>query len=144
MCARSHRVEADGERLDQRAERGIERSRADATVSRWCDPHVLGEPAGAAAHPDEVGLLAVRGFAGEAREAPAAADDRERGHVAAHPPRRDRCRRRSPTISPQNSWPITRPAGIDGRIFRSEPQMPQAVTSSTSSPGPGVGIGDVR
>src|SRR3954468_15521319 len=31
------------------------------------------------------------------------------------------------------------PAGIDGRSFRSEPQMPHAVTLSTSSPGPGDG-----
>ena len=43
------------------------------------------------------------------------------------------------TTSPQNSWPMTVPAGMIGRALRSEPQIPQPVTCRTSSPGPGVG-----
>ena len=80
-----HRVEADGERFDQRTERGVERLRERDRLA-LVDPHVLGESAGAATDPDEVGLIAVCGFAGETREAPAAPDDRQRGHVAADPP----------------------------------------------------------
>ena len=81
-----HRVEADGEGLDQRAERRIERfGKADRLA--LVHAHVFGERARAAADPDEVRVFAVRGLAGETREASTASDDRERGHVAAHPPR---------------------------------------------------------
>ena len=81
------RVEPDGERLDQRAERGIERL-GERDRLPLVDADVLGEPAGAAADADHVGLLAVRGFAGEARQAVTAADERERGHVPTDAPRR--------------------------------------------------------
>ena len=75
------RVQADGERFDQRAERVIDVLGQTDRLA-LVDAHVLGEPAGAAAHADHVGLLAVRGLAGEARQAATAADERECGDVA--------------------------------------------------------------
>ncbi len=51
------------------------------------DADELGEAPGAAADADHVGLLAVRGFAGEARQAVTAADERERGDVPTDAPR---------------------------------------------------------
>ena len=58
------------------------------TVSRWCDPYVLGERAGTAPHADVVGLLAVGGFTGDAGQAAPAAEDRECGDVSTRAPRR--------------------------------------------------------
>ncbi len=81
------RVQSHRQRFDQRAERGIETVRESDGLA-LVDPHVLGERTRAPAHTDHVRLHAVRGFAGETRQAVAASDERERGHVAAEPPRR--------------------------------------------------------
>ena len=56
------RVQPHGQRLHQCAERGIEGLRERDRLPP-VHAHVLGEGARAAAHADQVGLLAVRGFA---------------------------------------------------------------------------------
>ena len=80
-------MDPDGERLDQRAERGIDRlGETNRLALVYSD--VLGERAATAPHADEVGILAMGGFTGKAGQAVAAADDRECGHVSTHAPRR--------------------------------------------------------
>ena len=77
----------------RRAARPAHRARdrwasGSATVSRWSTRTYSANAAGAATDADHVGLLAVRGFAGEARQAVTAADERERGDVPTDAPRR--------------------------------------------------------
>ena len=78
-------VQAHCERLHECAERGLERVGKRDRLA-LVDAHVLGERARAATDPDEIGLVALRRLAGEARETSAASDDRERGDVPAEAP----------------------------------------------------------
>ena len=70
------------------------RSSGSPTVSRWSTRTYSANAPGTSAHTDHVGLHAVRRFAGEARQAVAASDDRERGDVSTRLATPDRCRRR--------------------------------------------------
>ena len=113
MCARSTACSPTASGSTSAPSVGIERL-GEADRLALVHPHVLGERARAAAHADHVGLLAVRGLAGEARQAAAAADERERGDVAALAPAPDRCRRRRRRPRRRTRGPSPGPPGIDG------------------------------
>ena len=78
-------MQPDRQRLDQRTEVGGERV-GERDGFAGVDPHVLGERACASTDPDEVGLFAVRGLTRHARQALAAAEQRQRGDVLALTP----------------------------------------------------------
>ncbi len=80
-------VESHGQRLDEGAQRGVERF-GEGDGLPGVDAHELGERPRAPAHPDEVGVRAVRRFSVHARRAAPAPDDRQRGDVPADAPLR--------------------------------------------------------
>ena len=84
MVSHGHGVQADGERLDQRAEPAEGRVQRDRL--RGGDPDVFGERARGGAHPEQIDARTVRGLVGQAPAARPARGQRQGGGVLALAP----------------------------------------------------------